>query len=137
MGRMAKKENPGAHGPTQRQLRGGEMLRRASSDVLLRGDIHDEDLAHVSVTVGEVRSTPDLRMALVYVLPLGGQNADVVIEALNRNKYEVRRAVNKQVSLKYSPDLKFVLDRTFDQLDETRRLLNQDIVKQDVSSDDE
>jgi len=134
---MAKKENHAANGPTQRQLRVGEMLRRAISDVLLRGDIHDADLAHVSITVGEVRSTPDLRLALVYVLPLGGQNADIVIEALNRNKYEVRRAVNKQVSLKYSPDLKFVLDRTFDQLDETRRLLNQDVVVKDVSSDDE
>ncbi len=134
---MAKKENHAANGPTQRQLRVGEMLRRAISDVLLRGDIHDADLAHMSITVGEVRSTPDLRLALVYVLPLGGQNADIVIEALNRNKYEVRRAVNKQVSLKYSPDLKFVLDRTFDQLDETRRLLNQDVVVKDVSSDDE
>ncbi len=137
MGRMAKRDNPAANGPSQRQLRVGEMLRRAISDVLLRGDIHDEDLAHVSITVGEVRSTPDLKLALVYVLPLGGQNADLVIEALNRNKSEVRRAVNKQVSLKYSPDLKFVLDRTFDQLDETRRLLNQDIVQKDVSSDDE
>jgi ribosome-binding factor A len=134
---MAKKDHPEAHGPTQRQLRVGEMLRRAISDVLLRGDIHDADLAHVSVTVGEVRSSTDLKLALVYVLPLGGQNADIVIEALNRNKYEIRRSVNKQVSLKYSPDLKFVLDRTYDQLDETRRLLNQDIVKQDVLSDDE
>ena len=107
---MAKRDNPAANGPSQRQLRVGEMLRRAISDVLLRGDIHDADLAHVSVTVGEVRATPDLRLALVYVLPLGGQNADLVIEALNRNKYEIRRTVNKQVSLKYSPDLKFVLD---------------------------
>jgi ribosome-binding factor A len=112
------------------------MLRRAISEVLLRGDIHDDDLAHVSITVGEVRSTPDLKLALVYVLPLGGQNADLVIDALNRNKSEIRRSVNKQVSLKYSPDLKFVLDRTFDQLDETRRLLGQDVVQRDVSSDD-
>lgn len=136
MSPMAKRDNPAANGPSQRQLRVGEMLRRAISDVLLRGDIHDADLAHVSVTVGEVRATPDLRLALVYVLPLGGQNADLVIEALNRNKYEIRRTVNKQVSLKYSPDLKFVLDRTFDQLDETRRLLGQDVVKRDVSSDE-
>jgi ribosome-binding factor A len=136
MNLMANRDNPAANGPSQRQLRVGEMLRRAISDVLLRGDIHDADLAHVSITVGEVRSTPDLRLALVYVSPLGGQNADLVIEALNRNKYEVRRAVNKMVSLKYSPDLKFVLDRTFDQLDETRRLLNQDVVQRDVSSDE-
>jgi len=133
---MAKRNDLSANGPSQRQLRVGEMLRRAISDVLMRGDIHDADLAHVSVTVGEVRSTPDLKLALVYVLPLGGQNADLVIDALNRNKSEIRRSVNKQVSLKYSPDLKFVLDRTFDQLDETRRLLGQDVVQRDVSSDE-
>ena len=134
---MVKQNDLSAKGSSQRQLRVGEMLRRAVSDVLLRGDIHDTDLAHVSITVGEVRSTPDLKLALVYVLPLGGQNAEIVINALNKNKYEIRRSVNKLVSLKYSPDLKFVLDRTFDQLDETRRLLEQDVVKRDVSSDND
>ena len=134
---MVKQNDLSAKGPSQRQLRVGEMLRRAVSDVLLRGDIHDADLAHVSVTVGEVRSTPDLKLAIVYVLPLGGENANIVIDALNRNKYEIRRSVNKLVSLKYTPDLKFVLDRTFDQLDETRRLLDQEIVKKDVESSDD
>ena len=134
---MVKQNDLSAKGPSQRQLRVGEMLRRAVSDVLLRGDINDTDLAHVSITVGEVRSTPDLKLALVYVLPLGGQNAEIVINALNKNKYEIRRSVNKLVSLKYSPDLKFVLDRTFDQLDETRRLLEQDVVKRDVASDND
>ncbi|MDB4007959.1 30S ribosome-binding factor RbfA [Amylibacter sp.] len=134
---MVKQNDLSAKGPSQRQLRVGEMLRRAVSDVLLRGDIHDADLAHVSVTVGEVRSTPDLKLAIVYVLPLGGENANIVIDALNRNKYEIRRSVNKLVLLKYSPDLKFVLDRTFDQLDETRRLLDQEIVKKDVESSDD
>ena len=134
---MVKQNDLSAKGPSQRQLRVGEMLRRAVSDVLLRGDIHDADLAHVSVTVGEVRSTPDLKLAIVYVLPLGGENANIVIDALNRNKYEIRRSVNKLVSLKYSPDLKFVLDRTFDKLDETRRLLDQEIVKKDVESSDD
>ena len=134
---MGKQNDLSAKGPSQRQLRVGEMLRRAVSDVLLRGDIHDADLAHVSVTVGEVRSTPDLKLAIVYVLPLGGENANIVIDALNRNKYEIRRSVNKLVSLKYSPDLKFVLDGTFDQLDETRRLLDQEIVKKDVESSDD
>ena len=134
---MVKQNDLSAKGPSQRQLRVGEMLRRAVSDVLLRGDIHDADLAHVSVTVGEVRSTPDLKLAIVYVLPLGGENANIVIDALNRNKYEIRRSVNKLVSLKYSPDLKFVLDRTFDQLDETRRLLDQEIFKKDVESSDD
>ncbi len=125
-----------ASGPSQRQLRVGELIRRSLADVLMRGDIHDPDLAHVSVTVGEVRATPDLRMAIVHVTPLGGGNADVVIAALNRNKHELRRAVNKSMTLKYSPDLKFVYDQTFDQMDETRRLLNQDTVKQDLTDDE-
>ena len=66
-------------GPSQRQLRVGELIRRALADILLRGDIHDPDLAHVSVTVGEVQPSPDLRQAIVHVAPLGGQNADGVI----------------------------------------------------------
>jgi len=134
---MAKRNIQSSKGPSQRQLRVGELIRRAISEVLLRGDIHDPDLAHVSVTVGEVQSTPDLRMAHVYVLPLGGQNADQVIEALNRNKGEIRRSVNKSLSLKYSPELRFVYDKTFDQMDETRRLLGQATVQQDIASDSE
>ncbi len=130
---MAKRKFDSSKGPSQRQLRVGELIRRVVSEVLLRGDIHDPELAHVSVTVGEVRATPDLRQALVFVLPLGGQNADVVIEALNRNKSEVRRAVNKELSLKYSPELKFMYDQTFDQMDETRRLLEQENVRRDTA----
>ena len=134
---MAKNTEHSAAGPSQRQLRVGEMLRRAVAQVLQRGDIHDPDLAHVSVTVGEVRPSPDLKLAHVYVLPLGGGNVDTVIAALNRNKYEIRRAVNKQVTLKFSPDLKFVADQTFDNLDETRRLLNQEVVQSDLAKPDE
>lgn len=122
-------------GPSQRQLRVGEMLRRAVAQILARGDIHDEDLAHVSVTVGEVRPTPDLRNALVYVVPLGGGNAGNVIEALNRNAHEIRRQVNKAVTLKFSPKLKFVMDETYDNLDETRRLLSDETVRRDIGED--
>ncbi|MCP5075813.1 MAG: 30S ribosome-binding factor RbfA [Rhodobacteraceae bacterium] len=132
---MAKRKFDSSSGPSQRQLRVGELLRRAIAEVLSRGDIHDPDLAHVSVTVGEVRATPDLRLANVFVLPLGGANAEIVIDALNRNKSEIRRAVNKSITLKYSPDLKFVYDQTFDQMDETRRLLSQDSVRQDTATD--
>jgi ribosome-binding factor A len=131
---MAKSKDSLGSGPSQRQLRVGEVIRRALADVLTRGDIHDPELAHVSVTVGEVRATPDLRRALVYVLPLGGGNADQVVAALNRNKGELRRAVNKAITLKFSPELKFVIDETFDQLDETRRLFDQETVKKDISS---
>lgn len=131
---MAHRKDSSASGPSQRQLRVGEVIRRALADILNRGDIHDPELAHVSVTVGEVRATPDLKRALVFVLPLGGGNADHVIAALNRNRGELRRAVNKAITLKFSPELKFVVDQTFDQLDETRRLLNQETVRKDISS---
>jgi ribosome-binding factor A len=131
---MAHRKDSIASGPSQRQLRVGEVIRRALADILNRGDIHDPELAHVSVTVGEVRATPDLKRALVFVLPLGGGNADQVIAALNRNKGELRRAVTKAITLKFSPELKFVIDETFDQLDETRRLFEQETVKKDISS---
>lgn len=131
---MAHRKDSISSGPSQRQLRVGEVIRRALADILNRGDIHDPDLAHVSVTVGEVRATPDLKRALVFVLPLGGVNAEQVIAALNRNKSELRRAVTKAITLKFSPELKFVIDETFDQLDETRRLFEQETVKKDISS---
>lgn len=133
---MARRSGPAA-GPSQRQLRVGELIRRTLADVLSRGDLHDPDLAHVSVTVGEVRTTPDLRMAHVHVVPLGGGDHEKVIAALNRNRSELRRAVNKSMTLKYSPNLKFVYDETFDHMDETRRLFDQPSVKRDTEKRDE
>lgn len=132
---MAQRHDMHSAGPTQRQLRVAELIRRTLSEILQRGDIHDPDLAHVSITVGEVRTSPDLRIARVYVLPLGGQNVQTVIKALARNKHELRREINKRLTLKFSPDLQFLEDTTFDQYDETRRLLNQDEVRQDLDED--
>jgi len=123
---------PSPAGPSQRQLRVGEMLRRAISEILARDDIHDPDLANSSVTVAEVRTSPDLKNATVYVYPLGGANAENVVAALNKSSGEVRRSLNKNISLKYSPKLKFLLDTTFDQMEETRRLLTQKNVARDL-----
>ena len=119
-------------GPSQRQLRVGETIRRALSEVLQRGDIHDPDLNRLSITVGEVRTSPDLKVATAYVLPLGGQGQDEVVSLLARNKGELRRMIGKKLGLKYTPDLRFRLDDTFDRMDETRRLFNQDDVRRDV-----
>ena len=132
MGPMGKKNFQEGSGPSQRQLRVGEVIRRALSEVLSRGDIHDPDLARMSVTVGEVRTSPDLRIATAYVLPLGGQGQDELIGLLARNKGELRRIIGKKTGLKYAPDLRFRIDETFDKMDETRRLLDQDHVKQDL-----
>lgn len=119
-------------GPTQRQLRVGELVRRALSDVLMRGDVHDPELNRISVTVGEVRISPDLKIATAYVMPLGGEGQKDLIALLARNKHELRRIIGKKVDLKYAPDLRFLLDETFDRMDKTRRLFAEEKVRKDV-----
>ncbi|MDG1351616.1 MAG: 30S ribosome-binding factor RbfA [Sulfitobacter sp.] len=130
------KSNAGA-GPNQRQLRVGETTRRALSEVLARGDVHDEELNRMSITVGEVRMSNDLRIATAYVLPLGGKGREDVLKILARNNYELRRMVAKKVTLKFAPELRFQLDMTFDQMDETRRMLAQDVVRRDAEAPDD
>ena len=132
---MAKQRFSEGSGPSQRQLRVGELIRRTLSDVLNRGDIHDPDLNRLSITVGEVRTSPDLKVATAYVMPLGGGHRDEVIALLARNKSELRRAVSKELTLKFAPDLRFRIDETFDQMDETRRLFQQDNVRRDLDED--
>jgi ribosome-binding factor A len=137
MARMASQRHTHERaGPTQRQLRVAELIRRTLSDVLMRGDVHDADLNGMSITVGEVRTSPDLRVATAYVLPLGGRDPDLALAALRRNRHELRRAVNKAVSLKFSPELRFAVDDTFDKLDSTRALFARDDVRRDISDQD-
>ncbi|MBB1497874.1 30S ribosome-binding factor RbfA [Paracoccus sp. MC1862] len=124
-------------GPSQRQLRVGELIRRTLSDVLLRGDVHDPDLNRHSITVGEVRTSPDLKVATAYVLPLGGHGAEEALAALRRNTRELRHLVAKDMTLKYAPDLRFVLDETFDRMDDTRRIFADERVRRDVEGDED
>ncbi len=119
-------------GPSQRQLRVGELLRRRLSEVLTRGEIHDPELNALSITVGEVRASPDLKVATAWVLPLGGKDADHTLEVLRRNRGELRRAVAKGLELKFAPELRFRIDETFDRLDETRRLFSDETVRRDI-----
>jgi len=132
---MAKNKFHDGPGPSQRQLRVGELIRRTLSDVLMQGDVHDPELNALSITVSEVRASPDLKIATAYVLPLGGGQREEAIQALKRNKHELRRAIGKEMSLKYAPDLRFLIDDTFDKLDESRRLFSQDKVRQDLEKD--
>lgn len=129
---MGKNKFHDGPGPSQRQLRVGELIRRTLADVLARGDVHDPDLNRMSITVGEVRTSPDLKVATAYVLPLGGRGSDEVLKLLARNKSELRRVIGKKLALKYAPDLRFQLDETFDRMDDTRRMLSQDAVRRDV-----
>lgn len=101
----------------------------------MQGDIHDPDLNRLSITVSEVAVTGDLRIATVFVLPLGGKGKEDVLKLLGRNKGELRRVVGRKLGLKHSPELRFQLDETFDRMDETRRMLNEDRVRQDLDKE--
>ena len=120
---MAKNKFNESLGPSQRQLRVGELIRRALSEILMQGIIHDPDLNRISVTVSEVTASPDLKIATAYVCTLGGQGGEDLIALLAKNKSEIRRSISKKLTLKYTPDLRFRIDETFDRMDETRRLL--------------
>jgi ribosome-binding factor A len=131
---MAQNRFSTGSGPTQRQLRVGELIRRTLSDILARGDVHDPDLGRMSITVGEVRTSPDLKVATVYVMPLGGRNADEALVALNRNKGELRRTIAREMTLKFAPELRFALDETFDRMDAARRLFADERVQRDIAA---
>lgn len=130
---MAKNTFSEGKAPSQRQLRVGELIRRTMSELLMRGEIHDPELNRLSVTVGEVRVSPDLRIATAYVLPLGGQGKDEVVALLARNHGELRRMVGRKAGLKHAPEFRFRLDETYDQMDTTRELLDRPEVKRDIS----
>jgi ribosome-binding factor A len=131
-------KNPSSAGPKQRQLRVGELIRRTISDMLNRAEIHDTALNAMSITVGEVSLSTDLKVATVYVMPLmGGATVAEAIEALARNKYELRRRVAAELTLKYAPDLRFRADETFDRLDESRRLFSNPQVQRDIAAKDD
>lgn len=135
---MSSKRFSSGNGPSQRQLRVGELIRRTLSDVLNRAEIHDPDLNRMSITVGEVSCSPDLKVATVYVMPLmGSVSVDDAIAALARNKHELRRRLGAEMTLKYAPDLRFRPDETFDRLDETRRLFSDEKVQRDLAAPDD
>ena len=131
---MAKNKFNDNSGPSQRQLRVGELIRRALSEILMQGIIHDPDLNRISVTVSEVTASPDLKIATAYVCPLGGEGGEDLIALLAKNNSEIRRTISKKLTLKYTPDLRFRIDETFDRMDETRRLFSQENIKRDLNT---
>ena len=122
-------------GGSQRQLRVGELVRHAVSDILSQGGVHDDPLAGHIITVPEVRMSPDLKLATVYVMPLGGQDTDIVIAALDRNKKFLRGEVAHRVNLKFAPDLRFRVDERFDEAERIEKLLRTPAVQRDLTSD--
>lgn len=129
---MAKNKNNPGGAPSQRQLRVGEVIRRRLSELLQRGDIHDPDLERMSITVGEVRCSPDLSIATAYVLPLGGQGQEEALACLRKNRHEIRKQVSKVLTIKFAPEIRFQIDDTYDRMDATARLLADDHVRQDL-----
>src|SRR5262245_17526261 len=118
--------------PGQRQLRVGELIRHALADILQRGEVHDPELEGMVVTVPEVRVTPDLKLATVYVMPLGGKGSDTVVAAFERNKRFLRGEIAHRVNLRYAPDLRFELDTSFEEGDKIDALLRKPGVKRDL-----
>lgn len=122
-------------GPSQRQLRAGELMRHALVEILREEDINDEALIGVSVTITEVRMSPDLRHALCFVEPLGGGHAPEVVKALNTHAKFLRGRLGRSIDMKFTPDLKFVHDESFDEATRMSRLFDDPKVAQDLRRD--
>ena len=133
---------PSAHGrtpragPSQRQLRAGELVRHALVDILREGDLKDHALAGVSVTLSEVKLSPDLKHAICFVEPLGGMNAPAVVAGLNRAARFLRGRLGQVIDMRFTPSLKFVHDESFDAADHIGHLLAQPKVRLDIDAED-
>jgi ribosome-binding factor A len=123
--------------PGQRQLRVGELIRHAVADMLTRGDVHDPVLEGHLITVPEVRMSPDLRLATIYVMPLGGRDIKDVLEALERNKRFLRGEIAHRVNLKFAPEIRFRVDERFDEAERIEKLLRTPAVQRDLKDEDE
>ena len=122
-------------GGSQRQLRVGEQVRHAVADILTHGNVHDADLEGHIITVPEVRMSPDLKLATIYVMPLGGRDTELVIAALERNKRFLRGEVAQRVNLKFAPDIRFRVADRFDEAERIEKLLRTPAVQKDLASD--
>ena len=123
-------------GPSQRQLRAAELLRHALAEILSRGEVHDPILEGHMITVPEVRMSPDLRSATIFVMPLGGRDEEQVLAALERNKRFLRGEIARRVNLKFAPDIRFRIDDRFDEAERIERLLRRPEVRRDLAGDD-
>ena len=112
-------------GPSQRQLRVGETLRHALSEILMREDFFEPDLSNVSITISEISVSPDLSNARVYTMPLGGINVDVILPALNRLAPVIQSLVAKKVHLRRTPRLRFLLDNSFENVARMNQIFHQ------------
>jgi len=124
-------------GSSQRQLRVGEMLRHALAEILYRNEIRDPDLDGVSVTITQVKPSPDMRYATVYCEPLGGENAKEIVAALNRHKGFLRGEMGHRIAIKFTPELRFVEDESFAEAQKIENILKSERVSRDLAASDE
>lgn len=129
---MPKKRFDTGPGPSQRSLRVGELVRHAMAEVLTRGDLIDDVITAHVITIPEVRMSPDLKLATVYVMPLGGKDEKAVVEALQRHRRFLRGEISRRLSIKFMPELRFRLDESFDEAARIGRLLALSRVKADI-----
>jgi ribosome-binding factor A len=130
---MARGHHRESAGPSQRALRAGELVRHAVAEILARGDVHDPVIETHLITVPEVRMSPDLRLATIYVMPLGGQDAKTVLDALERNRRFLRGEIAHRVNLKFAPDIRFRIDERFDEAERIEKLLRTPQVRRDLT----
>jgi ribosome-binding factor A len=112
-----------------------ELIRHALAEMLTRGEVHDDVLTAHVVTIPEVRMSPDLRLATIYVMPLGGRDVEPVLAALERHKRYIRGEVAHAINLKFAPDIRFLADETFAEADRIHRLLASEKVRRDLEED--
>jgi ribosome-binding factor A len=123
-------------GISQRQLRVGELVRHALADMLARGAVHDPVIQSHMITVPEVRMTADLRLATIYVMPLGGRDTEAVMAALERNKRYLRGEIARHVNLKFAPEIRFRVDERFDEAERIEKLLRTPQVRRDLDKEE-
>ena len=135
MTRKKSKSTSAPPGPSQRQLRVGDLIRHKLAEMLARGEIHDDVLASHVITISEVRMSPDLRLATAYVMPLGGKDIDPVLEALDATHRFIRGEIAHAVDLHVAPEVRFREDETFEEVNRIDQLLHSDKVRQDLDKD--
>jgi ribosome-binding factor A len=123
-------------GGSQRQLRVGELIRHEMAELLTRGDVHDPVIQAHLITVPEVRMSADLRLATIYIMPLGGRDEQQVLDALERNKRYVRGEIGHRVNLKFAPEIRFRIDERFDEAERIEKLLRTPVVQRDLGDEE-
>ena len=124
-------------GGSQRQLRVGELVRHAIADMLTRGEVHDPVIEGHLITVPEVRMSPDLKLATIYVMPMGGRDASEVVAAFEKHKKFLRAEIAHRINLKFAPDIRFRMDDRFAEAERIDKLLRSPEVARDLKHEDE